>query len=112
MANDSTLGQPIPLGIIEGSDAPLVDEALSQPKTEMADEAADQLAALREEIYRISDSVAAMGLSAKNNVRTGASAAEELVAETLRLHPVLSVLSAATVGYGLALLVHGGLRRR
>lgn len=112
MADEIRLGQPIPIGIIEETDAPLVDEVLSQPKTDMTDAAADQLAALRDEVYRISDSVAAMGLSAKNNVKTGANVAEDLVAETLRLHPVLSVLTAATVGYGLAFLLHGSAGRR
>lgn len=106
MADDVTIGMPIPLGIIEPSDAPLVDEALAQPKADAAEVAADQLAALKAEVARISDSVAEMTGNATAAVKSRANAAEAVVEETLRLHPVLSVLTAAGVGYGLAFLFH------
>jgi ElaB/YqjD/DUF883 family membrane-anchored ribosome-binding protein len=106
MADEIKIGMPIPLGIIEHSDAPLVDEALAQPKADMAGTVADQLAALKAEVSRISDSMSEMTGNARNTIKTKANAAEAVVEETLRLHPVLSVLTAAGVGYGLALLLH------
>lgn len=112
MADELKIGMPIPLGIIEPSDAPLVDEVLAQPKADVSDAVADQLAALKAEVARISDSVAAMTGSARDAVKSRANAAEAVVEETLRLHPVLSVLTAAGVGYGLAFLFHAGGRER
>jgi ElaB/YqjD/DUF883 family membrane-anchored ribosome-binding protein len=112
MSEELKIGMPIPLGIIEPSDAPLVDEALAQPKEDVASAVADQLAALKAEVARISDSIAAMSSNARDVVKSKANAAEAVVEETLRLHPVLSVLTAAGVGYGLAFLFHGNGRNR
>ena len=112
MADELKIGMPIPLGIIEPSDTPLVDEVLAQPKENAAEAVADQLAALKAEVGRISDSVAAMTSNARDAVKSKANAAEAVVEETLRLHPVLSVLTAASVGYGLAFLFHGAGRNR
>lgn len=111
MADEIKIGMPIPLGIIESSDAALVDEAFAQPKEDLAGSAADQLAALKADVTRISDALAEMTGNAKTAIRSKANAAEAVVEETLRLHPLLSVLSAAGVGYGLALLLHGGRNR-
>jgi ElaB/YqjD/DUF883 family membrane-anchored ribosome-binding protein len=112
MADEIKIGMPIPLGIIEASDAPLVDEALAQPKGDTADAVADQLAALKAEVARISDSVTGMTGDAGEAVKSRANAAKAVMQETLRLHPVLSVLTAAGVGYGLAFLFHGTGRNR
>jgi ElaB/YqjD/DUF883 family membrane-anchored ribosome-binding protein len=110
MADEITIGMPIPLGIVEKSDAPLVDEVLAQPKEEVTEAVADQLAALRAEITRISDSLAEMSSKAGRAIQSKATAAEAGFEETVRTHPVLSVLTAAGIGYGLAFLFHGGSR--
>lgn len=112
MAEVSTIGQPIPLGVVEPSDAPLVDEALAQPREALSDAAADQVAALKAEIASLSASLADMTDNARKTVRAKANAVEAVVDETVRLHPVLSVLTAAGTGYALALLLHGPMRHR
>lgn len=105
MADEIKTGMPVPLGIVQPSDAPLVDEALAQPKENGA--VADQIAALRSEIMRISDCVAAMASQARDAVRSRAGVTETAVEDTIRLHPVLGVLAAAGTGYALAFLLHG-----
>ncbi len=112
MAEVSTIGQPIPLGVVEPADAPLVDEGLAQPREDFSDAAADQVAALKAEIVSLSESLADMTENARRSVRAKANAVEAVVDETVRLRPVLSVLTAAGMGYALALLIHGPMRRR
>ena len=107
MADNIKIGMPIPIGIIEPSDAPLVDEALAQPKDDLTDTAADQFAALKAGVSRLSESLAEMTENTGIAIRSRANAAEAVVGETFGRHPLLSVLSAAGVGYCLAVLIHG-----
>jgi len=112
MAEEFTPKPPLQLGIIEPSDAPLVDEALAQPKADFSDAVAEQVAALKDEVASLSIDIANMTDAARTRLKSNANAVEALVDETVRLHPVLSVLTAAGMGYLLALIVHGVDRHR
>ncbi len=112
MAEEFTPKPATPLGIIEPSDAPLVDEALAQPKSDFSDTVADQVEALKAEVASLSTAIADMTDAARTRLKSNANAVEAVVDETVRLHPVLSVLTAAGMGYLLALAVHGVNRHR
>ena len=105
MAGNEKIGEPIPIEDIDGSDAPLVDEALEAVSENTAtneDEGAssdEQLIAIKEELRQLSQSVAQLTEMttkyARRRIRRGAQTAVDR-------YPVGSVVVAGLAGYWLA----------
>ncbi|SES33888.1 hypothetical protein [Rhizobium sp. NFR03] len=90
------IGNPIPRGTID-TDAPLVDEALAAKEDQSSSDAADTVAALKAEIETL-----------RTRISDHRSDAAAKVRSTVRDRPLVSLAAAVLVGYGIALVLHGG----
>ncbi|ENN85700.1 hypothetical protein RHSP_82374 [Rhizobium freirei PRF 81] len=77
--------------------------ARTQTETAMDDLAA-QVAALREDLAKLSQSIAAVGLGAKSVVAEEAEEITERLRERVREEPLFMVAAAAGIGYLIGLL--------
>ncbi|MGV1833430.1 hypothetical protein ACQZ6C_01620 [Rhizobium rhizogenes] len=81
--------------------------ASAQAHAETAvDDLAAQIAALREDLTRLSHSVAAVGQGAKSVVTEEAQEVTEQLREKVRQDPIFMVAAAAGIGYLIGLLSH------
>lgn len=81
----------------------LSSSARAQTETAMEDLAA-QVAALREDLAKLSQSVAAVGQGAKSVVTEEAQELTEQLRERVREEPIFMVVAAAGLGYLIGLL--------
>jgi len=111
MTDTLQIGEPIPLGIIPKDDTPLVDAALQATGEaggsdhEPVAGVSEQLAAMRAELGRISESVGLLIDGAATVTSQNIRSAGREAAAGLRNNPTLAIIGAATLGIGLAAMI-------